>query len=406
MNAYIQKAITLINELAHICGTERKVEELTSLVIKHKRNEYVLECASTMKNKKRWIVGKLEMQIRIKLAEIIDWSNDKGKGKKAAEVMILLGYISYSKKKDRWEHFIENELKKRKKYIIKITSFSFNPRNMQKRTSSNTSAIPIDETISIKKRSLQNMSTDVSFVTKPCNLTPNQTTTLLRYSIPIAYPNSDVQTPFPEIDSNLLIKSNSQYSCSTHTGSHSDIAVPAYHQPCNDVINKHLSQYSSQDKFSSHCMVSKKRHKKLNCGYSSQELKGIPHEPDIENDQRIIPPSKHSIITRDGTTSHKLNVNGHNVIVMESDHSNNDLSSFDNNQTQFAERKQLVNSTTDIQLDLPNKPKENMKKDDDDASVNNDQFHNSSVFLNPFSARMNYSNEQDFLFFTFPYSVD
>ena len=79
--------------------------------------EHYLQCGEDYKRtstNERYSTGKLEKKIFIKLADICHWENGNDNAKQAGDIMIMLGYMSYKERPNRFRQKVENGKKKKR----------------------------------------------------------------------------------------------------------------------------------------------------------------------------------------------------------------------------------------------------------------------------------------------------
>ena len=96
-------------------GRRNKKEDCANTLITLLKGCY-LQCEEDYKHtstNKRFSTGKLEKKIFIMLADICHWENGNDNAKQAGDIMIMLGYMSYKERPNRFRQKVENEKKKR-----------------------------------------------------------------------------------------------------------------------------------------------------------------------------------------------------------------------------------------------------------------------------------------------------
>ena len=123
MNSYIdnqKQVFTLIDCLASINNKEDKAEQAKKIV-EDKWDQFHSDFENTSR-KKRYSTGKVEKGLFNHVANVCDWKTNSDYMKKASRIMILCGYHSYEKKKNRFRQKIQNILKKDKSKSPKMES--------------------------------------------------------------------------------------------------------------------------------------------------------------------------------------------------------------------------------------------------------------------------------------------
>ena len=103
----------LINSLASINNTKHEAEQAKKFV-KENWDEFRRDFESTS-TKERYSTGRIERVLFRLIANVCDWKTNKDYMRIASQIMILCGYHSYEKKKNRFKQKIQNILKKSRK---------------------------------------------------------------------------------------------------------------------------------------------------------------------------------------------------------------------------------------------------------------------------------------------------
>ena len=140
MNSYIdnqKQVFTLIDCLASINNKEDKAEQAKKIV-EDKWDQFHSDFENTS-CKKRYSTGKVEKGLFNHVANVCDWKTNSDYMKKASRIMILCGYHSYEKKKNRFKQKIQNILKKEKSKSPKMEGKKRKRTNKKKKIESDIS---------------------------------------------------------------------------------------------------------------------------------------------------------------------------------------------------------------------------------------------------------------------------
>ena len=117
MNSYndnLREVFKLINSLASINNTKHEAEQ-AKMFVKENWEKFLRDFKSTPTI--RYPTGRIERVLFKLIANVCDWKTNKDYMRTASQIMILCGYHSYEKNKNRFKQKIENMKKKNKKKI-------------------------------------------------------------------------------------------------------------------------------------------------------------------------------------------------------------------------------------------------------------------------------------------------
>ena len=108
-----REVFELINSLASINNTKHEAEQ-AKMFVKENWDEFRRDFESTSK---RYSTGEIERDLFKLIANVCDWKTNKDYMRIASQIMILCGYYSYEKNKNRFKQKIQNYLKKERKRL-------------------------------------------------------------------------------------------------------------------------------------------------------------------------------------------------------------------------------------------------------------------------------------------------
>ena len=140
MNSYndnLREVFKLINSLASINNTKQEAEQAKKFV-EENWDEFRRDFESTS-TRERFSTGHLEKGLFKHVADVCDWKTNSDYMRIASRIMILCGYHSYEKKKNRFKQKIQNILKKEKSKSPKMESKKRKRTNKKKKIESDIS---------------------------------------------------------------------------------------------------------------------------------------------------------------------------------------------------------------------------------------------------------------------------
>ena len=140
MNSYndnLREVFKLINSLASINNTKQEAEQAKKFV-EENWDEFRRDFESTS-TKERCSTGEIERDLFKLIANVCDWKTNKDYMRIASQIMILCGYHSYEKKKNRFKQKIQNILKKEKSKSPKMEGKKRKRTNKKKKIESDIS---------------------------------------------------------------------------------------------------------------------------------------------------------------------------------------------------------------------------------------------------------------------------
>ena len=108
-----REVFELINSLASINNTKQEAEQ-AKMFVKENWEKFLRDFKSTSK---RYPTGRIERVLFKLIAKVCNWKTYKDYMRTASQIMILCGYYSYEKNKNRFKQKIQNYLKKERKRL-------------------------------------------------------------------------------------------------------------------------------------------------------------------------------------------------------------------------------------------------------------------------------------------------